>query len=59
MKSWANPIVVVVVVVVVEVAVRIHVPHVVVVVSRPKPNTLNEEQSTRSHFLVFPYIIYL
>ena len=57
MKSWANAIVVVIViVVVVEVAVRINVPHVVIVVSRPKPDALNEDQSTRSHFLVFPYI---
>ena len=58
MKSWANTIVaIIVIVVVVEVrVVRIHVPYVVVVIGRTKPNTLNEDQSTRSHFLVFPYI---
>ena len=58
MKSWANAIVVVIVIViVVEVrVVAINVPHVVIVVSRPKPGTLSEDQSTRSHFLVFPYI---
>ena len=40
MKSWANAeVVVVVIVVVVEVAVRVHVPNIVSVVSRPKPES--------------------
>ena len=52
-ESWANPISVVIVVVVQVLVLAIHIPHVVVVISRPKPTRL---ENTHRTYLVFPYI---
>ena len=60
MKSWADTnVVVVVIVAVVEVTIRIDIPHVVIVVSRAKPNSKRRYKTHGITYIIFPYIIYI